>query len=46
METNIAGGAFTCRHGVPFTQTSMLRNQWNDNKTVKIGRDGQVRRHT
>ncbi|KAK2181853.1 hypothetical protein NP493_377g02045 [Ridgeia piscesae] len=29
------------RHEVPFSKTNLLRNPWNDNKPIKIGRDGQ-----
>ena len=30
------------RRDLPFTKTQHLHNSWNDNKPVKIGRDGQV----
>lgn len=31
-----------CRKELAFTKTQHLHNAWNDNKPVKIGRDGQV----
>lgn len=31
------------RRSLPFNQTLHLINSWNENKPVKIGRDGQVR---
>lgn len=30
------------RRSLPFNQTLHLFNSWNENKPVKIGRDGQV----
>lgn len=30
------------RKDLAFTKTQHLHNAWNDNKPVKIGRDGQV----
>lgn len=32
------------RRSLPFNQTLHLFNSWNENKPVKIGRDGQVER--
>jgi hypothetical protein len=41
------GGVFQIdwisNHELPFIKTTHLRNDWNDGKPVKIGRDGQVR---
>ena len=31
------------RQDLAFTKASHLRNPWNENKAVKVGRDGQVR---
>jgi hypothetical protein len=31
-----------CSRSLPFNKTSHLFNSWNENKPVKIGRDGQV----
>lgn len=31
------------RRDLAFTKTTHLHNSWNDNKPVKIGRDGQVK---
>ncbi|XP_072172894.1 uncharacterized protein [Diadema setosum] len=45
MNRSILGGVFKVdwitRHELPFTKTTHLYNSWNDNKPVKIGRDGQ-----
>ena len=30
------------RKELPFMKTTHLHNPWNENKPVKIGRDGQV----
>ncbi|XP_007902408.1 YTH domain-containing protein 1 isoform X2 [Callorhinchus milii] len=45
MNAKMLGGVFKidwiCRRELPFTKTSHLVNLWNENKPVKIGRDGQ-----
>jgi hypothetical protein len=34
--------SFYFSRSLPFSKTSHLFNSWNENKPVKIGRDGQV----
>ncbi|XP_078532384.1 YTH domain-containing protein 1 isoform X2 [Lissotriton helveticus] len=45
MNAKMLGGVFkidwVCRRELPFTKSSHLSNPWNENKPVKIGRDGQ-----
>uniref|UniRef100_A0A3B5KSJ7 YTH domain-containing family protein n=1 Tax=Xiphophorus couchianus TaxID=32473 RepID=A0A3B5KSJ7_9TELE len=45
MNAKMLGGVFKidwlCRRELPFIKTAHLFNPWNDNKPVKIGRDGQ-----
>uniref|UniRef100_UPI00398F1D77 YTH domain-containing protein 1 isoform X4 n=1 Tax=Pristiophorus japonicus TaxID=55135 RepID=UPI00398F1D77 len=45
MNAKMLGGVFKidwiCRRELPFTKTGHLVNLWNENKPVKIGRDGQ-----
>ncbi|XP_038660365.1 YTH domain-containing protein 1 isoform X5 [Scyliorhinus canicula] len=45
MNAKMLGGVFKidwiCRRELPFTKTGHLANLWNENKPVKIGRDGQ-----
>ncbi|XP_069092035.1 YTH domain-containing protein 1 isoform X4 [Pleurodeles waltl] len=45
MNAKMLGGVFKidwiCRRELPFTKSSHLSNPWNENKPVKIGRDGQ-----
>nr|XP_055056291.1 YTH domain-containing protein 1 isoform X2 [Misgurnus anguillicaudatus] len=45
MNAKMLGGVFKidwiCRRELPFTKTAHLSNSWNENKPVKIGRDGQ-----
>merc|ERR1711881_765576 len=45
LSARALGGVFkidwVCRKDVPFPKTQHLHNPWNDNKPVKIGRDGQ-----
>ncbi|XP_061782920.1 YTH domain-containing protein 1 [Nerophis lumbriciformis] len=45
MNAKMLGGVFKidwlCRRELPFTKTTHLLNPWNENKPVKIGRDGQ-----
>ncbi|XP_010885905.1 YTH domain-containing protein 1 isoform X2 [Esox lucius] len=45
MNAKMLGGVFKidwiCRRELPFTKTAHLSNPWNENKPVKIGRDGQ-----
>ena len=31
-----------CRRDLPFSECAHLKNPWNDDKPVKVGRDGQV----
>lgn len=45
MSKRVLGGVFKidwlCKHDLPFSQTMCLRNTWNEDKPIKIGRDGQ-----
>lgn len=45
MNAKMLGGVFKidwlCRVELPFTKTAHLTNPWNEQKPVKIGRDGQ-----
>ncbi|KAK1884311.1 YTH domain containing protein 1 [Dissostichus eleginoides] len=45
MNAKMLGGVFKidwlCRRELPFTKTAHLSNPWNEQKPVKIGRDGQ-----
>uniref|UniRef100_A0A182SSA3 YTH domain-containing protein n=1 Tax=Anopheles maculatus TaxID=74869 RepID=A0A182SSA3_9DIPT len=45
MSAKALGGVikidWVCKKELPFTSTSHLYNAWNDDKPVKIGRDGQ-----
>lgn len=40
---NLQFSTFYFRRSLPFVKTSHLFNSWNENKPVKIGRDGQVK---
>jgi len=45
LSAKALGGVFKidwiCKRDLPFTKVSHLHNPWNENKPVKIGRDGQ-----
>jgi len=45
MSKHVLGGVFKidwlCKHDLSFSQTMSLRNTWNEDKPIKIGRDGQ-----
>merc|ERR1719427_918133 len=45
MSRHVLGGVFKidwlCKHDLSFSHAMSLRNIWNQNKPIKIGRDGQ-----
>lgn len=42
IKNNTEHEMFCCRRDLGFGECAHLKNPWNENKPVKVGRDGQV----